>query len=127
MRTAFSVLIILAGLFFIGTWYTASYVPNAYIGTGAMFDANQPNDILALGVGLVLCLLGLLGRPLAGLSIAAAVFVSLALAGALSPGDTIFALFHANANTRLAYGGLGLGAVLLLSLAMRAIPLDQRA
>lgn len=127
MRTLFSILLAAIGVSLIAAWYFGQYADNLYVGVDGLFVTNAAHDMLHLGVGGVFLLLGLLGRPLAGFVFGVLIFSALALAGALTRGSTIFEIIHVNDFSRLLHLVAAVAFVALLGVAMRLIPLDQRA
>jgi hypothetical protein len=127
MRSLFSILLAVTGLTLIAAWYFGRYVANPYVGDAGLFATNAAHDVLHLGIGGVLLLLGVLGRPLAGFVFGLFVFTTLALAGALTHGNMIFEIIHVNDLSRLVHLAGAVAFVFLVAVAMRLIPQDQRA
>lgn len=127
MRSLFSIFLAAIGVTLIAAWYFGQYVGNPYLGDDGLFATNASHDILHLGVGAVLLLLGILGRPLAGFALGILIFATLALAGALTSGGMIFEVIHVNDLSRLIHVAAAMAFIFLMGVAMRLIPQDQRA
>lgn len=127
MRSLFSTVLAAIGVTLIAAWYFGQYVGNPYLGDDGLFATNAAHDILHLGIGAVLLLLGILGRPLAGFAFGILIFVTLALAGVLTNGGMIFEVIHVNDLSRLIHVAAAVAFVFLMGVAMRLIPQDQRA